>query len=115
MAQEKANPENPVPTLPPRAGGPLPFASNRCRTEDIPRDVGWLLLTAGMIGEIAPGVVGTPFWIIGTMILWPRMGRRMESWLESRAPQIFNNGMRQAWRFLDDLERRYPSCGNQQE
>ena len=52
------------------------------RISQMPRDVGWLLVTAGIVGEVAPGVFGTPFWIMGTLILWPSAGRRMESWLE---------------------------------
>jgi hypothetical protein len=78
------------------------------RISAMPRDVGWLLVTAGVVGEVAPGVFGTPFWIMGTLILWPSMGRRMESVLERRAPQFFAASMKQVGRFLDDLERRYP-------
>jgi hypothetical protein len=78
------------------------------RISNMPRDVGWLLVTAGVVGEVAPGVFGTPFWIMGTVILWPSMGRRLESVLERRAPQFFAASMKQVGRFLDDLERRYP-------
>ena len=78
------------------------------RISQMPRDVGWLLVTAGIVGEVAPGVFGTPFWIMGTLILWPSAGRRMESLLERRAPKIFAASMKQVGRFLDDLERRYP-------
>lgn len=76
--------------------------------EEMPRDVGWLLLAAGLIGEIAPGVIGTPFWLMGSLILWPGAGKRVESWLESRAPGLLRGGRRQVGRFLSDLERRYP-------
>ncbi len=78
------------------------------RIDAMPKDVGWLLVTAGIVGEIAPGVIGTPFWIAGTMILWPRLGRRVESWLEAHAPTVFRGGARQVGRFLHDLDRRYP-------
>ncbi len=83
--------------------------TNKHRRTDIPRDIGWLLLTAGVVGEIAPGVIGTPFWIMGGLILWPRMGKRVESWMETHSPKLFGRGMRQVARFLDDLERRYPT------
>ena len=78
------------------------------RIGNTPREVGWLLVAAGVVGEVAPGVLGTPFWVMGTLILWPSVGRRVESWLEARAPKLFRGGMRQVERFLDDLERRYP-------
>jgi hypothetical protein len=79
---------------------------------DAPRDVGWLLLSAGIIGEIVPGVIGTPFWVVGTLMLWPPMGERAEAWLESQTPNLYRGGMRQVRRFLDDLDRRYPLSGN---
>ena len=82
------------------------------RIESMPRDVGWLLVAAGVFGEIVPGVIGTPFWVMGGLVLWPSMGKRAGKWLESRAPQLFRGGMRQVGRFLDDLDRRYPPGGS---
>lgn len=76
--------------------------------ESLPRDVGWLLVTAGVVAEAAPGVIGTPFWVAGMLILWPRMGHRMERWMQRRAPKLLYGGLRQVDRFLTDLERRYP-------
>lgn len=76
--------------------------------ESLPRDVGWLLITAGIVAEVAPGVIGTPFWIAGMLVLWPRMGHRLERWLHRRAPKLLYGGLRQIDRFLNDLERRYP-------
>ncbi|CAI8730748.1 hypothetical protein [Methylococcus capsulatus] len=76
--------------------------------ESLPRDVGWLLVTAGIVAELAPGVIGTPFWVAGTLVLWPRMGYRLERWLHRRTPKLLYGGLRQIDRFLTDLERRYP-------
>jgi len=92
----------------PGPAGPEASAQTLRRISHMPRDVGWLLVAAGIVGEAAPGVFGTPFWIMGTLILWPSVGTRMESWLERRAPKIFAGSMKQIGRFLDDLERRYP-------
>lgn len=39
---------------------PAPPAAGRSLSE-VPRDIGWLLIGAGIVGEIAPGVIGTPF------------------------------------------------------
>jgi len=41
---------------------------------DAPGDAGWLLLSTRIIGEIVLGVIGTPCWVMGTLILWFPMG-----------------------------------------
>ena len=92
----------------PKAADPPSSGKAKRNIGDMPRDAGWLLVTAGLMGEIAPGVIGTPFWAMGTMILCPRMEKRVESWLDVRSPKLFRGGMRQIGQFLDDLERRYP-------
>ena len=110
-----AAPEAPADSIAPGGDEPEAIEKTLHRIEEMPRDVGWLLVTAGVIGEIAPGVMGTPFWIVGTLILWPSMGKRVESWLEARAPKLLNGGMRQVGRFLDDLDRRYPIAKTRHE
>jgi len=79
------------------------------RIEQLPRDVGWLLFGVGFAGFVAPGVFGLPFMVAGGMILWPRTTSRLHGLLGKRSPQTTNAGIKQIWRFLDDLERRYPS------
>ena len=74
----------------------------------IPKDVGWLLVGAGIVGEVAPGVLGTPFWLAGLFILCPSKARHIEKALEKHAPKALSMGYRQVSRFLIDLERRYP-------
>lgn len=79
------------------------------RIKKLPHDVGWLLFTAGMVGMIMPGVLGTPFLILGGLMLWPRTSERAEHWLAvGHASGTFKGSARQINRFLDDLERRYP-------
>lgn len=95
----------------PKGDGVSSLESTVSHIADLPRDVGWLLVTAGIIGEIAPGIIGTPFWIMGSLILWPSVGRHVESWLEALAPTVFRGGVRQVGRFLNDLDRRYPLNG----
>jgi len=113
IPEEKAVTERPRKTpaseirLPARIDHPEPGTAIRY-LESLPRDVGWLLVTAGIVAEVAPGVIGTPFWVAGTLILWPRMGHRMERWMHRRAPKVLYGGLRQIDRFLTDLERRYP-------
>jgi uncharacterized membrane protein YbaN (DUF454 family) len=78
------------------------------RIKKLPHDVGWLLFTAGVVGMVMPGVIGTPFLILGGLMLWPRTSQRAEHWLAGHSPRAFKGSIRQVNRFLDDLERRYP-------
>jgi hypothetical protein len=78
------------------------------RVEKLPRDVGWLLITAGLVGVVVPGVLGVPFLVLGGLVLMPLTSRRAEQWLGGHSPKMFKGSVRQINRFLDDLERRYP-------
>jgi len=78
------------------------------RIQQLPHDVGWLLVTAGVVGVVMPGVLGLPFLALGGLILWPGNNRRAERWLSGHSPTLFKGSMRQISRFLDDLEQRYP-------
>lgn len=78
------------------------------RVEKLPRDVGWLLITAGLVGVVVPGVLGVPFLVLGGLVLMPVTSQRAEHWLSGHSPKMFKGSVRQINRFLDDLERRYP-------
>jgi hypothetical protein len=71
------------------------------RVEQLPKDAGWLLITAGVVGLVVPGVLGTPFLLAGAVVLAPGGSKLLSRWAGHSA-------MRQVGRFLDDLERRYP-------
>ena len=88
-----------------RAG---PGRSDFVDIEQLPRDVGWLLFGVGFAGVVAPGVFGLPFMIGGGMILWPRTSQRLFDLLAGGSPKTMNAGIKQVYRFLDDLEKRYP-------
>lgn len=90
---------------------PAPDRPLAGRLEELPRDVGGMLLIVGFAGFVAPGIFGLPFMLAGGMILWPKTTRRLQRYLGSRAPEN-TSGMKQIVRFLDDLERRYPKIGN---
>ena len=66
------------------------------------------LVVAGIGGLLLPGPVGTPFLILGGVMLWPRAFGRLEDLVEKRFPRVHHQGVRQIKRFLDDLDRRYP-------
>ena len=67
----------------------------------LPNEAGWMLITAGVVGLLVPGVLGTPFLLAGAVVLMPGGSRLLSRWAGQPA-------MRQIGRFLDDLERRYP-------
>jgi hypothetical protein len=71
------------------------------RVERLPKDAGWLLITAGVVGLVVPGVLGTPFLLAGALILAPGGTKLLSRW-------VGHSGMRQIGCFLDNLERRYP-------
>ncbi len=78
------------------------------RIEKMPKEVGVLLVVAGIGGLLLPGPVGSPFLIVGGVILWPRAFRGVQAYVERRCPKFYHGSMRQVTRFIDDLERRYP-------
>ena len=84
------------------------FAEKVERIHAMPKEVGALLVIIGLGGIMLPGPVGTPFLIMGGVVLWPKMFQRAESFMERRFPAAHRQAVHQAERFLNDLERRYP-------
>ena len=78
------------------------------RIEDLPKEVGVMLLSVGALGFVLPAVAGTPAIIVGGLVLWPRTFGKLERWLRHRYPVMHREGMRQLIRYLVDLERRFP-------
>lgn len=81
-----------------------------CRIKDLPREVGVMLMTVGVLGFILPGVVGTPAAIAGGLVLWPKTFGKVENWFERQFPQIHKQSLYQINRYLNDLESRYPDA-----
>jgi hypothetical protein len=79
------------------------------RVRAMPREFSILLIVAGIGGILLPGPVGTPFLVLGGIMLWPRALGRLEALLAGRFPRLHRGSVRQINRFLDDLERRYPT------
>jgi hypothetical protein len=82
------------------------------RLRTMPREVGVLLVTIGVMGIALPGLVGTPALLAGGLLLWPRGFRCVDGWLRRRCPTIHRHGSDQLVRYLDDMERRYPTMRN---
>jgi hypothetical protein len=78
------------------------------RIQAVPKEVGVLLIVAGIGGILLPGPVGAPFLVLGGVMLWPRAYARMEIFVQKRFPRMHHQSVRQIKRFLDDLDRRYP-------
>jgi hypothetical protein len=78
------------------------------RFAQLPREAGWLLITAGVIGLAVPGIVGTPFLLAGAVVVVPGGPELLSRWVGRNPPKIVGSAMRQISRFIDDLERRYP-------
>ena len=76
---------------------------------DLPRNVGYMLLSAGVLGVVLPGP-GTPAIIAGGLVLWPNGFGKAEAWFQRKFPKVHRGGMRHVGRFLKDLENRYPGA-----
>ena len=77
------------------------------KIKDLPKEVGVMLITAGIVGFVLPGP-GTPAIIAGGLVLWPEAFGKLESWIERTYPNVHRQGMKQINRFLNDLDKRYP-------
>ena len=78
------------------------------RLEDLPKELGVLLASVGVLGFVLPGIAGAPALLAGGLVLWPKTFGRVETWFEGRFPAAHRKSMQQVGRFLGDLDRRYP-------
>ena len=85
------------------------------RLEQMPREIGVLLVSIGALGMVLPGMVGTPALLAGGLMLWPRGFRSVNGWLRRRFPRVHGHGVDQLLRYLDDMENRYPLPSSHRE
>jgi hypothetical protein len=78
------------------------------RITNLPRDVGWMMISVGVLGVILPGLPGAPFLIAGTALLTPGGPQLLTRWAKRRPKGVVHTGLKHISRWLDDLERRYP-------
>lgn len=76
---------------------------------ELPPEVAVMLMVIGILGIILPGPTGTPLFVAGASAFAPGLCRPMERWFRKRFPMIYREGRGQLDRFLDDLDRRYPT------
>jgi hypothetical protein len=84
------------------------------KIEDLPKELGVMLMSVGALGLLLPAVAGAPAILAGGLVLWPRTFGKLERWFERRYPGAHHQGMRQIGRYLDDFERRYPESTQRQ-
>ena len=77
--------------------------------ESLPKEVGVMLIVAGIGGVLLPGPVGTPFLLLGGVILFPNLFRKLDQGFQKKFPAFHQKGMKQVHRFVLDLENRYPT------
>ena len=78
------------------------------RIANLPRNVGWMMVSVGVLGVILPGVPGTPFLIAGVAVLTPGGPQLLTRWATRRPKGVVHKSLKQIGRWLDDLDRRYP-------
>jgi hypothetical protein len=78
------------------------------RIVNMPRDVGWMMVSVGVIGVILPGLPGTPFLLAGVAVLAPGGPRLLARWTGRKPTGIVQSSLKLIGRWLDDLDRRYP-------
>jgi hypothetical protein len=81
------------------------------RIEGLPKEVGALLMVAGLTTgmlPLPPGPFDLSLVVAGGFVLWPRGLGGVESWTRRRFPKAHRCGMKFLDRYLTDLERRYP-------
>jgi cation transport ATPase len=78
------------------------------RIENLPREAGWALIVAGVIGVVAPGIIGAPFVVAGAFVLTPGGPRLLSRWAGRKPRKRVHSALRQMCRMIDDLDRRYP-------
>jgi hypothetical protein len=76
--------------------------------EQLPPEIGWLLIYVGFLGFVLPGIVGFPFLVAGLGIVTPGGRKRVAKWVGKNPPRFVHFSVRQISRLVEDLERRYP-------
>ena len=74
----------------------------------LPRSFGIVLVAVGITGVIIPGPIGTPFLVLGGLLLWPAAFRKPDEWMQRKFPKARHEAISVVHRFIDDLDRRYP-------
>jgi hypothetical protein len=77
--------------------------------KNLPTPVGLLLLGLGVVGVILPGPMGAPLVVASGLVLAPRTFTKVEKCVRRRFPQMHKAGLAIVERYVNDLEKRYPT------
>ncbi len=96
-------------TVAPHADAPTPAEDESAPSLSVTpsRDLGLMLVSAGIIGVVLPGP-GAPALVAGGLMLWPKAFGKAEKWMRRRFPEAHRQSVGYINRFVSDLERRYP-------
>jgi hypothetical protein len=81
------------------------------RLKTLPKEIGAFLVAIGVVGLIIPGPIGTPFLLMGGVVLWPQGFERLELAFQRKFPAAHRRSAKWLHRYVTDIERRYPSEG----
>ena len=74
------------------SGQPMENGQKESAIPGVPKELGVLLVVAGIWGVLLPGPIGTPFLIVGGVILWPAAFRRVDQLLREVASSASSPG-----------------------
>jgi hypothetical protein len=109
---QPVTPANPNDEPPKPASATADEGDTASAIRELPREVGVMLVSVGMLGFVMPGMAGTPALMAGGMVLWPSVFGKLEDRFRRNCPELHRQGMRQIRRYLDDLNRRFPEQGS---
>ena len=69
-----------------------PTEGSARKIEDLPKEVGVMLMSVGVLGVVLPGMAGTPAIIAGGLVLWPRTFGKLERWIQAPLPRRIIRG-----------------------
>lgn len=107
MPDEQASDTQPA-VSPNLAAGFSETVADSAQLRELPKDVGVMLVSVGVLGFVMPGVTGAPALVAGGLVLWPDAFGQVDTWFRKRYPTLHRQSMKQIGRFLTDLDQRYP-------
>ena len=79
------------------------------RIKKLSKPAGAALLVGGVAGLIIPGMLGWPLLMVGGLAVAPKAFDKLDRSVKERFPQLRRSGIQTIGRFLDDMEKRFPS------